>query len=172
MFYPLTPQTGFHYLINLYFLYSYSTRLESGIYHTSQIVYEHNPVRREESLGTPFFYLRVTWWHARFQLAACYWQFANLHFFYQIHDNDVILHNLFKPCFHFSKLKFPFHFQKGNLGINFPTLIWTQSGGVNWNLYVLLKVVWWYARFKLAACYFKFCKFKFSVSNHYKTNFL
>lgn len=30
LFYPLTPMTGFHYLINLYFLYSYSTRLETG----------------------------------------------------------------------------------------------------------------------------------------------
>jgi len=30
LFYPLTPQTGFHFLINLYFLYSYSTRLETG----------------------------------------------------------------------------------------------------------------------------------------------
>ncbi|CAB3999602.1 derlin-1-like [Paramuricea clavata] len=32
VFYPLTPQTGFHYLINLYFLYSYSKRLESGLF--------------------------------------------------------------------------------------------------------------------------------------------
>jgi len=32
LFYPITPQTGFHYLINLYFLYSYSTRLESGVF--------------------------------------------------------------------------------------------------------------------------------------------
>jgi len=31
-YYPITPQTGFHYLLNLYFLYSYSTRLESGLY--------------------------------------------------------------------------------------------------------------------------------------------
>lgn len=31
-FYPITPQTGFHFLINLYFLYSYSTRLETGIF--------------------------------------------------------------------------------------------------------------------------------------------
>lgn len=31
-YYPVTPQTGFHYLINLYFLYSYSTRLETGVY--------------------------------------------------------------------------------------------------------------------------------------------
>lgn len=30
--YPLMPQTGFHYLLNLYFLYSYSTRLETGIF--------------------------------------------------------------------------------------------------------------------------------------------
>lgn len=30
LYYPITPQTGFHYLINLYFLYSYSSRLESG----------------------------------------------------------------------------------------------------------------------------------------------
>ncbi|XP_046843371.1 derlin-1-like [Xenia sp. Carnegie-2017] len=32
VFYPLSPQNGFHYLINLYFLYSYSTRLESGLF--------------------------------------------------------------------------------------------------------------------------------------------
>lgn len=32
VYYPITPQTGFHYLINLYFLYSYSTRLETGIF--------------------------------------------------------------------------------------------------------------------------------------------
>lgn len=32
LFYPLTPQSGFHYLINLYFLYSYSTRLETGVF--------------------------------------------------------------------------------------------------------------------------------------------
>jgi len=31
-FYPLSPGTGFHYLINLYFLYNYSQRLESGVY--------------------------------------------------------------------------------------------------------------------------------------------
>ncbi|XP_065183691.1 derlin-1-like [Sycon ciliatum] len=31
-FYPITPMTGFSYLINLYFLYSYSTRLETGIF--------------------------------------------------------------------------------------------------------------------------------------------
>lgn len=32
VFYPITPQTGFHYLIMLYFLYSYSNRLETGIF--------------------------------------------------------------------------------------------------------------------------------------------
>jgi len=32
IYYPLGPGTGFHYLINLYFLYSYSTRLETGIF--------------------------------------------------------------------------------------------------------------------------------------------
>lgn len=31
-FYPLMPQTGFQYLLNLYFLYSYSTRLETGVF--------------------------------------------------------------------------------------------------------------------------------------------
>ena len=31
-FYPLTPQTGFHFLINLYFLYNYSIRLETGVF--------------------------------------------------------------------------------------------------------------------------------------------
>lgn len=31
-YYPLTPQTGFHFLINLYFLYSYSNRLETSQY--------------------------------------------------------------------------------------------------------------------------------------------
>ncbi|BHF76256.1 Derlin 1 [Sparganum proliferum] len=30
LFYPVTPQTGFHFLINLYFLYTYSSRLETG----------------------------------------------------------------------------------------------------------------------------------------------
>ncbi|KAL1115521.1 hypothetical protein AAG570_007550 [Ranatra chinensis] len=29
-YYPLTPSTGFHFLINCYFLYSYSLRLETG----------------------------------------------------------------------------------------------------------------------------------------------
>jgi len=32
LYYPLTPQTGFHYLVNLYFLYNYSRRLEEGNY--------------------------------------------------------------------------------------------------------------------------------------------
>ncbi|XP_052818817.1 derlin-1-like [Mya arenaria] len=32
LFYPLAGGRGFHYLINLYFLYSYSTRLETGIF--------------------------------------------------------------------------------------------------------------------------------------------
>jgi len=32
LYYPLNPQTGFHYLINLYFLYNYSNRLETGIF--------------------------------------------------------------------------------------------------------------------------------------------
>ncbi|XP_060531352.1 derlin-1 [Cylas formicarius] len=32
LYYPLSPQTGFHYLINLYFLYNYSRRLEEGHY--------------------------------------------------------------------------------------------------------------------------------------------
>ncbi|KAF4521297.1 hypothetical protein B566_EDAN002301 [Ephemera danica] len=31
-YYPLTPSTGFHFLINLYFLYNYSLRLETGIF--------------------------------------------------------------------------------------------------------------------------------------------
>ncbi|XP_033096363.1 derlin-1-like [Anneissia japonica] len=31
-FYPITPMTGFHYLIMLYFLYSYSVRLETGVF--------------------------------------------------------------------------------------------------------------------------------------------
>lgn len=30
LYYPLSPQTGFHFLINLYFLYNYSKRLEEG----------------------------------------------------------------------------------------------------------------------------------------------
>ena len=30
LFYPITPSTGFHFLINLYFLYNYSLRLETG----------------------------------------------------------------------------------------------------------------------------------------------
>ncbi|KAK3610374.1 hypothetical protein CHS0354_008650 [Potamilus streckersoni] len=32
LFYPIAGSRGFHYLINLYFLYSYSTRLETGIF--------------------------------------------------------------------------------------------------------------------------------------------
>ncbi|XP_050399051.1 derlin-1 [Patella vulgata] len=32
LFYPIAGPKGFHYLINLYFLYSYSTRLETGIF--------------------------------------------------------------------------------------------------------------------------------------------
>nr|CAD7425207.1 unnamed protein product [Timema monikensis] len=31
-FYPLSPSTGFHFLINCYFLYNYSLRLETGIF--------------------------------------------------------------------------------------------------------------------------------------------
>ncbi|XP_018014876.1 derlin-1 [Hyalella azteca] len=31
-FYPITPATGFHFLINLYFLYNYSLRLETGLF--------------------------------------------------------------------------------------------------------------------------------------------
>lgn len=31
-FFPITPQTGFQYLIMLYFLYNYSSRLESGMF--------------------------------------------------------------------------------------------------------------------------------------------
>lgn len=30
LFFPITPNTGFLYLVNLYFLYHYSTRLETG----------------------------------------------------------------------------------------------------------------------------------------------
>lgn len=30
LYYPITPATGFHFLIMLYFLYQYSTRLETG----------------------------------------------------------------------------------------------------------------------------------------------
>ncbi|XP_064598969.1 derlin-1-like [Liolophura sinensis] len=32
LFYPIAGPSGFHYLINLYFLYSYSTRLETGVF--------------------------------------------------------------------------------------------------------------------------------------------
>lgn len=32
LYYPLSPATGFHFLINLYFLYKYSGYLESGFY--------------------------------------------------------------------------------------------------------------------------------------------
>ncbi|QQP52558.1 Derlin, partial [Caligus rogercresseyi] len=31
-FYPLSPQSGFHFLINLYYLYNYSLRLETGTF--------------------------------------------------------------------------------------------------------------------------------------------
>lgn len=31
-YFPITPNTGFDYLITLYFLYSYSTRLETGVF--------------------------------------------------------------------------------------------------------------------------------------------
>ncbi|UYV67712.1 DERL1 [Cordylochernes scorpioides] len=31
-YYPITPQNGFHYLINLFFLYNYSMRLETGTF--------------------------------------------------------------------------------------------------------------------------------------------
>lgn len=31
-FYPITPSTGFHFMINLYFLYNYSLRLETGLF--------------------------------------------------------------------------------------------------------------------------------------------
>ncbi|XP_071447929.1 derlin-1 [Hetaerina americana] len=31
-YYPLTPSTGFHFMINLYFLYNYSLRLETGVF--------------------------------------------------------------------------------------------------------------------------------------------
>lgn len=37
--YPLSPQTGFHFLINLYFLYNYSLRLETGIFARSPADY-------------------------------------------------------------------------------------------------------------------------------------
>lgn len=32
LFYPLSPATGFHFLINCYFLYNYSKMLETGVY--------------------------------------------------------------------------------------------------------------------------------------------
>jgi len=32
LYYPITPMTGFHFLMNLYFLYNYSLRLETGIF--------------------------------------------------------------------------------------------------------------------------------------------
>lgn len=32
LFYPISPQTGFSFLINLYFLYSYSSRLETSTF--------------------------------------------------------------------------------------------------------------------------------------------
>lgn len=32
LYFPIFPQTGFMYLLNLYFLYSYSTRLETGVF--------------------------------------------------------------------------------------------------------------------------------------------
>lgn len=31
-FYPISPSTGFHFLINCYFLYTYSQRLEMGMF--------------------------------------------------------------------------------------------------------------------------------------------
>lgn len=31
-YYPISPQTGFNYLINLYFMYSYSSRLETSTF--------------------------------------------------------------------------------------------------------------------------------------------
>ncbi|EYB83547.1 hypothetical protein Y032_0333g2800 [Ancylostoma ceylanicum] len=32
IFYPVSPQTGFHWLLMLYFLYNYSKNLESGVF--------------------------------------------------------------------------------------------------------------------------------------------
>ncbi|KAI8432810.1 hypothetical protein MSG28_013756 [Choristoneura fumiferana] len=31
-YYPITPNTGFHFMVNCYFLYSYSERLETGMF--------------------------------------------------------------------------------------------------------------------------------------------
>lgn len=41
IYYPVTPQTGFHYLITLYFLYSYSSRLETGVFAGRQADYAY-----------------------------------------------------------------------------------------------------------------------------------
>lgn len=38
-FYPISPQTGFHFLINLYFLVNYSKLLESGVFASSPAEY-------------------------------------------------------------------------------------------------------------------------------------
>lgn len=32
LFFPVNPSTGFHFLINLYFLYNYSSKLENGVF--------------------------------------------------------------------------------------------------------------------------------------------
>ncbi|XP_046464585.1 derlin-1-like [Daphnia pulex] len=38
-YYPITPKTGFHFLINLYFLYNYSLQLETGLFNGRQADY-------------------------------------------------------------------------------------------------------------------------------------
>uniref|UniRef100_T1IJ07 Derlin n=1 Tax=Strigamia maritima TaxID=126957 RepID=T1IJ07_STRMM len=41
VYYPITPMTGFHYLTNLYFLYNYSSRLETGTFFGRQADYAY-----------------------------------------------------------------------------------------------------------------------------------
>ena len=62
-YYPITPMTGFHYLMNLYFLYSYSTQLETSfyegntltVYSQTRIRETHRAVRKEFLLSTVSF---------------------------------------------------------------------------------------------------------------------
>jgi len=39
LFYPISPQTGFHFLLNCYFLINYSKLLENGVFQTAPADY-------------------------------------------------------------------------------------------------------------------------------------
>ena len=69
-YYPISPGTGFAYLINLYFLYSYSNRLETGEFCEESTIYSR--CRPDLIWGNSNQEINIKDWYLKNELIRCF----------------------------------------------------------------------------------------------------